>query len=82
MSPCFIRATMPSGRVWVWVKPMVSNMATMPADYRAYLQLGRFRNALLLDEAKHRPTEALTTFIHRYELEPLQVERTDRADAR
>jgi hypothetical protein len=43
-------------------------LATMPADYRAYLQLGRFRNALLLDEAKRRPTPALAAFIDRYEL--------------
>ena len=54
----------------------------MPADYRAYLQLGRFRNALLLDEAKRRPAGALTTFIDRYELGALEFERTDRADAR
>jgi len=43
-------------------------LASMPADYRAYLQLGRFRNALLLDEAKHRPSAALSAFINRYEL--------------
>lgn len=43
-------------------------LASMPADYRAYLQLGRFRNALLLDEARRKPTAALTTFIDRYEL--------------
>ena len=41
----------------------------MPEDYRAYLQLGRFRNALLLDEAKRNPSGALTTFIERYELD-------------
>ena len=43
-------------------------LASMPADYRAYLELGRFRNALLLDESKRRPTLELTTFIDRYEL--------------
>lgn len=43
-------------------------LASMPQDYRAYLDLGRFRNALLLDEAKRRPTPELTTFIDRYEL--------------
>ena len=41
----------------------------MPDDYRAYLQLGRFRNALILDEAHRRPTSALTTFINNYALE-------------
>jgi hypothetical protein len=44
-------------------------LASMPDDYRAYLQLGRFRNALLLDESKRRPTPSLATFIQRYELE-------------
>ena len=44
-------------------------LASMPSDYRAYLQLGRFRNALLLDEAKRRPTAALAAFIQRYQLE-------------
>ena len=44
-------------------------LASMPADYRAYLQLGRFRNALLLDEAKRRPSPTLAAFIQRYELE-------------
>ena len=44
-------------------------LASMPPDYRAYLELGRFRNALLLDEAKRRPTAALTAFVERYELE-------------
>jgi hypothetical protein len=43
-------------------------LASMPQDYRSYLELGRFRNALLLDEAKRRPTPELTTFIDRYEL--------------
>jgi hypothetical protein len=44
-------------------------LESMPPDYRAYLELGRFRNALLLDEAKRRPTPELGTFINRYELE-------------
>ena len=43
-------------------------LASMPGDYRAYLQLGRFRNALLLDEATRRPSPALAAFIQRYEL--------------
>ena len=49
-------------------------LASMPADYRAYLELGRFRNALLLDEAKRRPTDALATFIDRYELDAHRFE--------
>jgi hypothetical protein len=42
----------------------------MPADYRAYLDLGRFRNALILDELKHRPTSALAQFVKSYDLAP------------
>ncbi len=35
----------------------------VPELYTDYLQLGRFRNALLLDEQKHSPTPALAAFI-------------------
>jgi hypothetical protein len=56
-------------------------LRAMPDDYRAYLQLGRFRNALLLDEAKRRPTPALATFIDRYELDALRFEKANRAAA-
>jgi hypothetical protein len=35
----------------------------IPEIYGAYLELGRFRNALLLDEAKRRSTPALAEFI-------------------
>ena len=35
----------------------------MPALFRDYLELDRFRNALLLDEQKRRPTPALAEFI-------------------
>jgi hypothetical protein len=41
---------------------------TMPADYRAYLDLGRFRNALVLDELKNHPTQELERFVKNYEL--------------
>jgi hypothetical protein len=40
----------------------------MPSDYRAYLHLGRFRHALLLDELRRRPTPALTQFASNYGL--------------
>lgn len=35
----------------------------IPAAYRHYLDLGRFRDALLLDEEQRRPSAALTRFI-------------------
>lgn len=50
-------------------------LASMPSDYRAYLQLGRFRNALLLDEAKRHPSEGLKAFIDRYELEAFKFDK-------
>jgi hypothetical protein len=38
--------------------------ATKPAPVpAAYLALGRFRNALIMDEQKQRPTESLQAFI-------------------
>jgi hypothetical protein len=52
-------------------------LASMPQDYRAYLELGRFRNALLLDEARRRPTPELGTFINRYELEAHEFRNAD-----
>ena len=39
-----------------------------PADYRAFQSLGRFRNALVLDELKRRPTEPMQTFVNNYSL--------------
>lgn len=42
----------------------------VPADYAAYLDLGRFRNALILDEMDRRPSETLKGFIANYELRP------------
>jgi len=35
----------------------------VPPSYKAYLGLGRFRNALILEEAGRNPTEGLTNFI-------------------
>jgi hypothetical protein len=43
---------------------------TPPADYQAWRDLGRFREALLLDELSRRPTEPLKNFINNYNLEP------------
>ena len=42
-------------------------------DYRAYLNLGRFRNALVLDEEKRRPTRSLSQFIGNYGLRAYKV---------
>lgn len=40
----------------------------IPADYQTYLDLGRFRNALLLAEQRVRPAPHLQEFINAYEL--------------
>lgn len=45
----------------------------IPDNYLAYLELGRFRNALVLDEQKRRPCEPLRKFIQAYGLEAALV---------
>lgn len=45
----------------------------IPEDYLAYLELGRFRNALVLDELKRRPTEGLRRFVDAYDLHEARV---------
>ena len=44
------------------------NRAAIPADYQTYLELGRFRNALVLYEQTRKPTPALNQFIAGYGL--------------
>ena len=41
-----------------------------PPDYELYLELGRFRNALLLDAARRHPSKNLDKFIAAYALRP------------
>ena len=41
----------------------------VPESYQLYLRLGRFRNALALDEEKRRPTKGLGQMIDTYRLE-------------
>jgi hypothetical protein len=45
----------------------------IPNDYRAYLSLGRFRNALILDEQQRHPSATLAKFIEAYDLEAAHV---------
>lgn len=40
----------------------------MPADYAAYVRLGRFRNALLLAAARNRPMPGLSDFTRNYRI--------------
>jgi hypothetical protein len=53
----------------------------IPADYQMYLDLGRFRNALVVEEERVRPTKSLTTFINNYQLHPFRVQETTGATA-
>jgi hypothetical protein len=45
----------------------------IPPDYQMYLDLGRFRNALVAHEERVRPTETLTRFIDTYQLHPFRL---------
>lgn len=54
-----------------WSKSHTS-AASVPESYQLYLDLGRFRNALILDEEKLRPTSGLADFITWYHLQPTQ----------
>ena len=45
----------------------------IPRDYRAYLELGRFRNALILDQLSHQPTDPLKQFIQTYDLAASEI---------
>jgi hypothetical protein len=45
----------------------------IPADYQAYLGLGRFRNALVVAEEVRKPNTFLTNFIENYGLEPFRA---------
>jgi len=53
---------------------------SVPSTYLSYLALGRFRNALILDEARRRPSPGLDSFIATYRLEgykPVEFSATD-----
>jgi hypothetical protein len=49
----------------------------IPADYQHYLDLGRFRNALVTHEERVRPTKSLTTFIDTYHLHQFRLPAGD-----
>ena len=57
--------------VYVGRTPL-SAVISVPQCYQDYLDLGRFRNAMLLDERKTRPTPGLTAFITAFGLEGYQ----------
>jgi hypothetical protein len=50
----------------------------IPADYQLYLDLGRFRNALVTHEERVRPAKSLTTFIDMYHLHQFRLPAQDK----
>lgn len=59
------------GQVNEGQKPLSAFIA-IPQSYQTYLELGRFRNALVLNEAQAHPTAGLTDFIATYRLQAYQ----------
>ncbi|HUA65225.1 MAG TPA: hypothetical protein VME24_05210 [Alphaproteobacteria bacterium] len=51
----------------------LSAVLSVPESYQMYLSLGRFKNALILDEEKRRPTVGLADFIEVYHLQADQL---------
>jgi hypothetical protein len=52
---------------------------SVPESYRLYLALGRFRNALILEEARKCPTPGLAGFIFTYRLQGYQPDESSTA---
>jgi hypothetical protein len=58
----------------------LAEFTSIPKSYQTYLDMGRFRNALVLEEAKKNPTPGLTNFISTYRLEAYKpIEISDNA---
>jgi hypothetical protein len=54
-------------KIWIEKKPLSADIP-VPHTYQTFLDLGRFRHALVLDEANRHPTPGLTNFISAYRL--------------
>jgi hypothetical protein len=55
----------------------IAKYISVPKTYQTYLALGRFRNALVLEEAKNNPSPGLNSFISTYRLEAYKPVETD-----
>ena len=80
----FNRALMGNNKAFVTLdsgKGHLSSVMFVPKTYQAYLDLGRFRNALILDEAAHHPTTGVTNFIATYSLQGYKPAETLTASA-
>jgi hypothetical protein len=49
---------------------------TIPDDYQTYLELGRFRNALVLERQRRQPSDSLAKFINTYDLQSFDVPKS------
>jgi hypothetical protein len=56
-----------------WLAHWGASLSHAPETYQTYLDLGRFRNALVLDEEKKRPTPGLADFMTLYHLQPFSL---------
>jgi hypothetical protein len=69
-----VDATVRAGKMREWLRFMDGKLSFRdigvqpPPIYRAYLDLGRFRNALVLEEERRRPTPELQKFISDFRL--------------
>jgi hypothetical protein len=74
------KLNLPNNEAWNEVNSGKKTFAAIglevPDLFCAYLQLGRFRNALLLDEQKQNPSPELDQFIHRFHLEGYDPSRS------
>ena len=75
-----------NGEVWNKVnaggESLTTHGVSVPRSYQLYLALGRFRNALILEEAGNRPAPGLDSFISTYRLEgyqPVEISATEPA---
>ena len=66
-----------------WLRKLMDGETTlaasnveMPNEFRDYLELGRFRNALILDELTRRPSANLKQFVEQYGLKYSEVDLT------
>ena len=62
-----------SKKVWEGRAPLASLGKEIPATYQAYIDLGRFRNALIIDEIQRRPSEELKHFVQINRLDAYRV---------
>lgn len=58
--------------LWAMAPAASAQGLRQPETYQRYLKLGRFRNALVLDELARRPTPTLAGFIKDFQLRACQ----------